>query len=424
MADAENIPPVSPQAASVKTMDANLVPRRTRLLQWKAHKKMEAAKIKNKGTKPPFVVSIRPAAMAVHNGPRRIPYAEAAQQATEADDDLVTGGAPASNSGRRSPSPRRNLEQVFQDEHKTSSLSDLIASMNFEDIMVSSACSPPSSQTPSAPVGLVVVTGGRPLMEKDAAYFRQQMSLQRDALQGLCAEWSGVTDNIEAAVCIGQAQLLLNQRFVQFDSLCNLYGTTANSTDLEGFWELIMIQVDKIRSAFDKLSMPAETEDTAAVEACLAPRKKRVKVDSGPAAPGNTSKTTPRRLAARQRLKDYKQNAAKRGSSLAMAVETVTTSALPRPTPRFKPRLSLDGSVDDRPILTPVRAGRKDREEWGTEFVLTSVRRSGRKTPSMFRRNAPPQDDLGALLQLTDFAYKPNEMLQMRTGPSHASPGE
>lgn len=64
-------------------------------------------------------------------------------------------------------------------------------------------------------------------------------------------------------------------------------------------------------------------------------------------------------------------------------------------------------------MLTPVRSSRKDRVELGTDsdVILTSVRRSARATPSGFRREAPPQHDVRALLAQTDFAYRFNAAL-------------
>jgi hypothetical protein len=47
---------------------------------------------------------------------------------------------------------------------------------------------------------------------------------------------------------IGQATLLVNKRFKQYDELCDLSKDktaelSAGATDLEGFWEVILMQV-------------------------------------------------------------------------------------------------------------------------------------------------------------------------------------
>jgi hypothetical protein len=47
---------------------------------------------------------------------------------------------------------------------------------------------------------------------------------------------------------VGQASLLVNKRFKQYDELCDLSEDTtaelsAGATDLEGFWEVICMQV-------------------------------------------------------------------------------------------------------------------------------------------------------------------------------------
>ena len=396
--------------------------RRAKLLEWKARKQAEQARARNKAGRPPFIVPTRRVALGDVNGPRRVPQAEAG--AADSDDeeapmaqvhpptpqpppveqvgsvdgsDLEDAEAAAGLPADLSPSPRRNLEQVFQDEQKTSFLSELIAGMNFDDILAPApAPAPPAPPAPSIMESAVmVIVSNEPATAarepdamavetdepvKDGAYFRTQLLGERECLQGLCDEWvAHAATNPEVGVCIGQAQLLMAQRMQQFDELCGMYdGQRVTSDDLTGFWEMVMIQIDEIKTRFNRLTPTAPgAEDEA--QACMAPRKKRIKLQPAAKAPANTSKNTPRRMAARRRLQEYKKQAqgqaaaaateppARALSSLATCVETAAAPASAgRPMPKFKPRMSLDGVPEDRPLLTPVRASRKDREELGT----------------------------------------------------------
>lgn len=90
----------------------------------------------------------------------------------------------------------------------------------------------------------------------DGSPFRSTMAAESDRLNHLCDIWEtvlsteDVPDEEQGSIrtVIGQAQLLQRERFNQFSGLIHQYETNTGekeitSTDLQGFWELVYIQV-------------------------------------------------------------------------------------------------------------------------------------------------------------------------------------
>lgn len=120
----------------------------------------------------------------------------------------------------------------------------------------------------------------------------------------------------------------------------------------------------------------------------------------------SASIVTPRRAAARKRLQRFKKQTKATGASDGDGPCAASTSS----------------TFLTRPILTPVRATRAEKELHGSDFILTPVRRSSRKTPSRYRDESQTQADLGSLLQHTEFAYKPNAMLLEESAAPRSAP--
>ncbi|CAG2204110.1 DLG7 [Mytilus edulis] len=90
--------------------------------------------------------------------------------------------------------------------------------------------------------------------EHDVAYFRQLLKSQTERLNQLCQKWDDIdTTNLSEDVngqlrtVVGQAQLLIAQRFKQFNGLvdnCEFKQGEKETTctDLQGFWEMIYFQ--------------------------------------------------------------------------------------------------------------------------------------------------------------------------------------
>ena len=95
--------------------------------------------------------------------------------------------------------------------------------------------------------------------DKGAAFFRSQATDEGTALEETALHWTKVAEDAsleevlrgEIRAVVGQAKLLHSQRVEQFLGLCDLCkdgpneedGLTARAADLEGFWEVIMMQV-------------------------------------------------------------------------------------------------------------------------------------------------------------------------------------
>ncbi|XP_054927038.1 uncharacterized protein [Dermacentor andersoni] len=146
----------------------------------------------------------------------------------------------------------------------------------------------------------------------------------RDAEQDLndAAISEDMKGRIRAA--IGKANLLITKKFKQFKELClknieqnvdDPFPTTGS--DLAGFWDMVMLQVDNVHMLFEELSMlkannwvePSETESKRAV----VPRPaKKVASRSVPASPKRSEKAeeaAKSRLEARKRLMEAKRQA-------------------------------------------------------------------------------------------------------------------
>lgn len=379
----------------------------------------------------PSKVTITPRHKAMLGLPIRVPTPRV--ECTD-ESSAITPASPDS----AQLSPRKNLGLAFADEGRTCFLTDMMASMAVDRTAPTPALDATKAKTSydvtpkkesitttavaaagTATEGLASLEDGSCAPTRlDAAHFRRLCATEQAVLEGLCLEWVPKVDASGSDVLseetkgsilavLGQAKLLIDKRFGQFYGLCDLNeettsrsdGLTARAADLEGFWEVIMMQVDDVKASFASLGVEISRGKVEVAELpakCLAPRKKKSssmkktvkKINpalsrvqrqaGGPGAPLR-GPLTPRTKAARGRLAAFRQ--------------------------AYKDQSQVTASV---PVLTPMRASKKDKEAHGCEFLLTPVRRSTRKTPSKFRHDAMASNDLGKLLEQTDYSYKPN----------------
>ncbi|XP_067830667.1 disks large-associated protein 5 isoform X2 [Heptranchias perlo] len=100
----------------------------------------------------------------------------------------------------------------------------------------------------------------------DVAYFRGVVVSETENLTGLCQQWEGwansseVPDGVKDLVrtTVGQARLLMGERFKQFNGLVNNceFKTSEKEvtcTDLEGFWDMVYFQVTDVNKKFERL---------------------------------------------------------------------------------------------------------------------------------------------------------------------------
>ncbi|KAM9336613.1 disks large-associated protein 5 [Symphorus nematophorus] len=179
--------------------------------------------------------------------------------------------------------------------------------------------SPPRTSPTVAPP-----TPGSPLEPKhDVPYFRSEISNETDRLTSLCVHWEAKVEDEsipeEMRDCmrtaVGQARLLMKERFKQFSGLvddCEFSRgeKITTCTDLQGFWDMVYYQVEDVNKKFDALK---EAESRGWVEEHKPPpRQKKVvkKPSAAPAKPTGAKAAAKSRLAAVKAAMKAKQQAA------------------------------------------------------------------------------------------------------------------
>ncbi|XP_066563272.1 disks large-associated protein 5 isoform X2 [Amia ocellicauda] len=102
--------------------------------------------------------------------------------------------------------------------------------------------------------------------QHDVSYFRAVIQGETDRLTGLCIQWDSRTEDptipedIQDLIrtTVGQARLLMSQRFLQFTGLvddCELGRGEKETTtsDLQGFWDMVYFQVEDVSKKFSSL---------------------------------------------------------------------------------------------------------------------------------------------------------------------------
>ncbi|XP_078037562.1 uncharacterized protein LOC144470382 [Augochlora pura] len=102
--------------------------------------------------------------------------------------------------------------------------------------------------------------------ERTAQYFEFLLSREIDRQNQLCEKWTkikdepGITEDAKAQIdqAIGQTNLLMNKKFVRFRNLVTDCATgkgemLVTSNDLQGFWDLVYIEVENCNFRFEKL---------------------------------------------------------------------------------------------------------------------------------------------------------------------------
>uniref|UniRef100_A0AAQ6ILI1 Discs, large (Drosophila) homolog-associated protein 5 n=1 Tax=Anabas testudineus TaxID=64144 RepID=A0AAQ6ILI1_ANATE len=189
--------------------------------------------------------------------------------------------------------------------------------------------SPPRTSPTMAPP-----TPDSPLETKhDVPYFRAEIANETDRLTALCVHWESkledesipeeMRDRMRTAV--GQARLLMKERFKQFSGLvddCELGRgeKITTCTDLQGFWDMVYYQVEDVNKKFDALK---EAEGRGWVEEHKPPPRQRKVVKKPSAAPAKP--TGAKATAAKSRLAAVK--AAMKAKQLAAEAEKAANDA-------------------------------------------------------------------------------------------------
>lgn len=272
---------------------------------------------------------------------------------------------------------------------KTSSI-NIVSSASINTPLVSQSIYAQFSAVAPSPLAAMQVE------ESAGVKYLNIMLKQKEDLLALVAEWTqemegnacipdGVVGDINSA--IGKAMLLCNSRFKQFAKICGdsddvNAAKTTTATDLTGFWELIMIQVDDVLGKFNVLK-EQKSRNYAAITT-LAPKKAAKKTAKADVDTEVTIKADTAKISARERFLKFKAAKAQQSTEDA----PVSTS-----------------------VLVPVMAPSSVRKSMGAAIVLTPCRRSARKTPSSYRRSLGVVS-VSRLLEQTSYSYVPNEYVQ------------
>uniref|UniRef100_A0A7N8YPE1 Discs, large (Drosophila) homolog-associated protein 5 n=1 Tax=Mastacembelus armatus TaxID=205130 RepID=A0A7N8YPE1_9TELE len=183
--------------------------------------------------------------------------------------------------------------------------------------------SPPKSPRRSPHTSPIVapLNSGSPLESMhDVPYFRSEIANETDRLTSLCVHWESkvkdesipeeMRDRMRTAV--GQARLLMKERFNQFSGLvddCELGRgeKITTCTDLQGFWDMVYFQVEDVTKKFNALK---EAEDRGWVEEHKPPPQQRKKPPTAAAKPTGSKAAAKSRLAAIKAAMKARQQAA------------------------------------------------------------------------------------------------------------------
>ncbi|XP_011602728.2 disks large-associated protein 5 isoform X1 [Takifugu rubripes] len=180
-------------------------------------------------------------------------------------------------------------------------------------------CSPPgASPAEAAPTPTCSMEA-----QHDVPYFRAEIANGTNRLMSLCVHWEAkvedesipeeMRDRMRTAV--GQARLLMKERFKQFSGLvddCEFSRgeKITTCTDLQGFWDMVYYQVEDVNKKFDALK---EAESRAWVEDRKPPprpKKAVMKPSGAPVKPTGSKAAAKSRLAAVKAAMKARQQAA------------------------------------------------------------------------------------------------------------------
>ncbi|XP_022798133.1 uncharacterized protein LOC111336320 isoform X2 [Stylophora pistillata] len=265
--------------------------------------------------------------------------------------------------------------------------------------------------------------------QQDASYFRDLVAKETDRLNEICSKWERINtdeENLSEEVTgqirtvIGQAQLLIDQRFRQFSGLIDLSEDKtaekqATASDLQGFWEMIYFQVEDVNAKFHALEKLKENnwqEEEMKTKKSL----KKTKTKKLPANVG--AKVDNKAAATRNRIQEMR---------MAMKAKMAEEKEKLRAEKRHQQEEAFVT------ILTPVKKSK--RNDGSDEVVLTPVRRSIRKTPQLrvMAGNSTPvivttpkiiSEDSTRLRLTPDNGIQPSEMVVTGTRMKLEEPSE
>ncbi|KAM9715643.1 disks large-associated protein 5 isoform 2-T2 [Menidia menidia] len=262
-------------------------------------------------------------------------------------------------------------------------------------------CSPKSSTV--APL-----IPGTPLeANHDVPYFRSEMAGETARLTSLCVLWEPrvedesipeeMRDRMRTA--IGQARLLMKERFGQFGGLvddCELGRgeKITTCTDLQGFWDMVYYQVEDVQKKFEALK---NAEGQGWVEEHKPPPRQRKAVKKPSAAP---AKPTGTKAAAKSRLAAIKAALKARQQAAGTEGEAQDAAGSQNPPPQAgAPVLEtvvFNGGFFQ--VESPAKPSVRRSSRLSTAVLPQSSPCSARPSPRRVARRsvAPPQTPAGS----------------------------
>ncbi|XP_067345370.1 disks large-associated protein 5 isoform X1 [Channa argus] len=238
------------------------------------------------------------------------------------------------------------------------------------------------------------LTPGSPLESNhDVPYFRAEIVNETERLTGLCVHWESkvedesipeeMRDHMRTA--IGQARLLMKERFNQFSGLvddCELGRgeKITTCTDLQGFWDMVYYQVEDVQKKFNALK---EAEGRGWIEEHKPPSRQRKvvkKLSAPPAKPTIAKAAVKSRLAAVKAAMKAKQQAAKAEQAAQNADSTQDNTCTNSQEPQYQAEAQIPETVVFDGGFFKVESPAK---------ALGSVRRSSRLSAAMLPQASP-----------------------------------
>ncbi|XP_039297341.1 disks large-associated protein 4 [Nilaparvata lugens] len=191
---------------------------------------------------------------------------------------------------------------------------------------------------------------------RGAQEFYDRLQRETDALLQCCDRWSTpafkqsvpqeVSDEIDSTV--GQARLLVGDKFQQFKRLIHRFEEGSQppvtSEDLNGFWDMIYIQVDKMNERFDHLADLKERNWTKKTVEIAAKKK----VAAKPKATRPVVKSRFQEFMAKKKLEISKKSCDSQNETLEEGTQSKTDTPVGTPLQDKMMRLALDTSRSER----------------------------------------------------------------------------
>ncbi|RZF43379.1 hypothetical protein LSTR_LSTR001640 [Laodelphax striatellus] len=262
-----------------------------------------------------------------------------------------------------------------------------------------------------------------------AQEFYDRLQRETDFLLECCDRWSGpaftqtvprdASDEIDSTV--GQARLLVSDKFQQFKRLIQNFEEGSQppvtSKDLNGFWDMINIQVDKMKERFDHLAELRSNNWTTKSADVIVKKKVAVK----PKAVKPVSKSRFLEFMAKKRL-EKDSNEASESQAVTPVEETQPKIGTP-----LKDRVMeqiLDTSRSERRRSSLASASQVLRTSLiGKNLAMSPLMKTGEKSAienrtSILRDNCPPSP----LATFTGKARKKVEFGVEKSSESYGSP--